>query len=215
MGSPPSPFLYLSPLSRCENDLSRLSDRRALTYLHTAVYPLSHFLLRSAASCLTATFVSFPMHPSALKTSGVKLRRASRQAFRCFLFFRFPTFWRLAVVMPSQYDVAVTSVIRTPKIVIWRSFQNPTTPLSPRLSSPGAPSVWLCCPPPAGSSPLAMRAYVASLVAYSLAILAPSTLPVSCIPVWILGSSDTADGVRSFPQRPPPVVGKDVVAEGD
>ena len=99
--------------------------------------------------------------------------------------------------------MAVTSVIRMSKIVIWRSFQNPTTPLSPRLLSPGVPSVWSCCPPSAGSSPLAMRACVASLVASSLALLAPSPLPVSCLPVWILGSSETADGVRALLQRSP------------
>ena len=105
------------------------------------------------------------------------------------------------MVVPSRYELAVTSVIRTSKIVIRRSFQNPTTPLSPRLSSPGDSSVWSCCPPSAGSSPLAMWACVASSVASSLALLAPSPLPVSCLPVWILGLSETADEVRALPKR--------------
>ena len=88
MGSPPLTFFSRSPLSRCKNDLARLSDRRARAYLHTANYSLSHFLLMSLASRLTAACVSFPVHPSVLKTRGMKLLWALQG------FFKFSHFWR-------------------------------------------------------------------------------------------------------------------------
>ena len=71
LGSPSPPFFSRSPLSRCENYLVRLKDRRARTYPHFSSYSLSQLLLRSAVSLLTATCVSFPMDPSVLKIRGV------------------------------------------------------------------------------------------------------------------------------------------------
>ena len=95
-------------------------------------------------------------------------------------------------------------VIRILNIVIRKSCQNPTTPLYLQLSSPGVPFVCSCSPPgppSAGSSPLAMRSCVVCSVASSLDCLAPS--PFSWIPVWILGLSETAVGVRDLAQRFP------------
>ena len=45
--------------------------------------------------------------------------------------------------------------------------------------------------------------------------MAPSPVPVSWLPVWILGSLETVDSVRAFPQIPPKIVSEDVVADVD
>ena len=98
----------------------------------------------------------------------------------------------------------MTPMILTSKIVIRRSCHNPTTLLSPRLSSPGVLFVCSCSPPGpsyAGSSPLEMCSCIACSVASSLACLAPS--PFSWFSVYILVSSKTALGVRNLTQRSP------------
>ena len=109
-------------------------------------YSWSQLLLRSAAGLLTAACVSLPLHPSALNTRGVKFRIASRQAWRCFRFLMFYPVYRAWSLDLPRYEGAVTSVIRTPNIVIRQSCQNPKTPLSPQLSSPGVTLVFSCSP---------------------------------------------------------------------
>ena len=150
-------------------------------------------MLRSAANHLVADCVYLYMHNSTLKTRGEKFQCASRQAWRCFHFFKFSPVCNAWYVDIPWYPGDVPYVILTPKILIWRLCQNSTTPLYPRLSSP---RILLVCsslplgPPSGGSYPLALRSSLAVLVESSAALLDPP--PFISIPVWIMGSSETA-----------------------
>ena len=95
-------------------------------------------------------------------------------------------------------------MILASKIVIWRSYQNPTTPLSPRLLSPGVPFV---------CSFLLLVPLLLDLILWVFALASPDPsllpwiswpLPPSAVPQCVFwGLSETAVGVRYLVQRSP------------
>ena len=89
LDSPSPPFFSRALPIRCNNDVDRLSDRLARTYLHVSTYSLSQFFLISVDSLLTTACVSLPIHPSVLNTRWINFCTASRHAWMCLCFLVF------------------------------------------------------------------------------------------------------------------------------
>ena len=110
----------------------------------------------------------------------------------------------LSVYQP-WYPGAVRSVILTSNIFIQQLCQNTTTTLSPRLLLPHVPLIFSCSPPlgtpSSRSSPLAMHFCLTCSVDSSADLMDPT--PFICLSVWIMGSLESADGVRALAQRSP------------